>query len=161
MPKRKLSPKLFGSLAMLLWIAASYAPASAQQATPASKPDVQAASESVQRGLVSACANLLEAFKAAEDYNRALEKEIDASKKVNEALAAKAALLESALAAKNEEITALRSALDLKDKALIEYKTALDLAKKEADHQKKVGNRKMKAGFIAGVALGFGIRLLF
>lgn len=115
----------------------------------------------MQRGLVSACASLREAWKAAEAYNHALEKELDASKKVNEALAARAALLEQTLSIKDQEITALRSALELKDKALIEYRTALDLAKKEAEHQKKIGNRKLKAGFVAGLALGFGLKFLF
>lgn len=125
------------------------------------KPDVEAAQEAVQQGLVSACANLLTAFKAQEEFIKTLEQELDATRKVNQALHQKITLLEQIATSKTKETEALREALALKDSALAEYKTALDLTKKEVERQKKNGNRKLKAGFVAGLVVGIGLKLLF
>jgi predicted RNase H-like nuclease (RuvC/YqgF family) len=141
---------------MLLLTAAPFA----QSSQPTASPAVDDASETVQRGLVAACANLREAFKAAESHITSLEKEIDAHKKVNVALTEKIQILERTVQARTEEADAWRRALEAQ-KAAVDKLT--ELAAKQDERIAKLEksrSRRTKAGmiltgaaFIAGLIL--------
>ena len=155
--KRKSLAKLNISLAMLLWILLSFAPVYAQPDSHATNRAPvaeinQAASEAVQRGLVGACANLLEAFKASDAHIVALESELNAQKNVNAALQSKITLLEQSLAFKTEEAASWRAALEAQ-KAAVEKLEAIAAAQdKRIEKLEAKAKRRGKVAVILGIA---------
>lgn len=141
----------------------SCAPAYAQPVSSASERARQVnreASEAVTKGLTNACASLLEAFTAAQSHINSLERELDASQKVNAALTQKITLLEKSLAARTEEADAWRRALEAQ-KVAIDRLT--ELAQKQEERVARLEKSRARrgklglvlgiAGFVAGVIL--------
>lgn len=158
--KRILSP-LFLFLVITISTGETFAQALPALGSNANKPDIEEVSKISEAALIRGCALAVERIKAGEAYIVSLEKLNDTQSKTIAAQTEKISLLEQSLALKEKESQALREALALKDAALTEYKGLLDLSKKEVEREKKIGNQKGKAGFLAGLVTGFSLRFLF
>ena len=148
-------------LATTILIGKSFAQNSQPSASSANKPNIGEVSKISEAALIRGCAIAVERIKAGDAYIPNLEKLNNTQAKTIAAQADKIEILQQSISLKEKESQALREALALKDSALAEYKSLLDLSKKEVDHQKKVGNRKFKIGFVGGFVAGLSLKFLF